>query len=266
MSFQFAQWSAPTHVKALTTTRVGGQSTAPYDSLNLGDHVQDKKADVLANRVWLADALALPSEPVWLNQIHSTLVLDLDAANLTPHEVPTADGILSAQPNVVCAILTADCLPLFLTDKAGSKIALLHVGWRGMADGIIEAAAVAFNAAPADIIVWAGPTIGVDYFEIGQEVRQALGGSDSAYRSSLRPDKLFANLYQLAGERLAALGVHEYTHSAACTYRDEAEFFSYRRASHCYQSIDSKRASDNVSEMRGGRECGRMASLIWIDR
>lgn len=240
------EWLVPKHVKALTTTRLGGVSAAPYGSLNLGDHVQDNSDDVAENRRRLVDEQALPTQPVWLRQIHSTLVHDIGSDENSTAESTAAlvgDGSTTSQAGVVCAVLTADCLPLFLTDTAGQKVAIVHAGWRGMADGIIEVAISAFNTEADNIVAWAGPCIGAEHFEIGPEVRSALGGSDLAYRESANQGKLLANLYALAGERLAALGVSNYRHSSACTFRDNDKYFSYRRDG----------------------QCGRMASLIWLE-
>jgi YfiH family protein len=157
------------------------------------------------------------------------------------------DGTFSMQANTVCAVMTADCLPLLLTNQAGDQVAAIHAGWRGMANGIIENAVALFNCHAAEVIAWAGPCIGPSKFEIGPEVRVQLGGPDSAYRkiedSVDHNNRLLADLYQLCGHRLAAVGVTNYSHANACTYLDEHHFYSYRRDG----------------------QCGRMATLIWID-
>lgn len=201
----------------------------------------DHKESVRENRRRLSKALTLPGEPHWLNQIHSTLVHEVDSSE--PASPLSCDGSSTSLSGVVCAVLTADCLPLFLSDRKGSRVAIVHAGWRGMADGIVDAGVLAFNTEPDDIIAWAGPCISGQHFEIGDEVRTALGGSDKAYRESPNSGKWLADLYQLAGERLAALGVSDYGHSSACTFRDHERFYSYRRDG----------------------ECGRMASLIWLE-
>lgn len=261
MNVHYANWTAPKHVRALTTTVDGGVSDGVYHSLNLGQHVQDDVGLVEQNRALLVRELSLPSEPVWLNQAHSTDVVELMGAksddefsvnaegSLTNADgsLINADGSYTHSKGVVCAVLTADCLPVFLTNKVGDRVAVVHAGWRGLADGIIEQGVAKLGCPAEDVIAWAGPCIGPDAFEIGDEVREQLGGSDAAYKESLNSSaektKWFANLYLLAGERLSAIGVNEYFHSHACTFNDSNEFFSYRRTG----------------------QCGRMASLIWVE-
>ncbi len=241
IKFLQPNWSVPSCVKALVSTRLGGVSKAPYESLNVGRHVNDREKDVLTNRHKLIEAASLPSEPIWLNQIHSTEIIELES--VVPNQTPTCDGVITSLKKIVCAVMTADCLPLFLCDQAGTQVALLHAGWRGLADGIIEKGIALFNESPQNIIAWAGPCISVDCFEIGAEVREQLGGPDSAYRASSSSDKYYANLYQLTGERLAQLGVTNYSYSEYCSFKNEALFFSHRR--------------DQMT--------GRMVSLIWIE-
>jgi len=242
MSYISPNWPAPTRVKAYTTTRLGGSSGDVYGSMNLGLHVGDQCSQVFRNRSKLRSDLKLPSEPVWLAQVHSASVVNADLA--TEFEF---DGSFSTRADIVCAVMTADCLPLLLTNLAGDQVAAVHAGWRGMANGIIENAVAAFACPVAEIIAWAGPCIGPTKFEVGTEVMAQLGGPDSAYKNPEdnigHNDKVLADLYQLCGHRLAAMGVTNYTHSNACTYLDEQDFFSYRRDG----------------------QCGRMASLIWID-
>ena len=244
LKFIYPDWSAPKHVKALVTTRLGGVSEPPFESLNIGLHVSDDKNAVKVNRQKIITQVGLANEPVWLNQIHGANILDLDAASIATSKDNelSFDGSVTSKKNKVCAIMTADCLPLFLCDEAGEQVALLHVGWRGLAHGIIENGIKLFRSPPAKIIAWAGPCIGADRFEIGVEVRDELGGSASAYRpSKSNKDKLLADLYQLTGERLTMVGVENYSHSDYCTYEDYELFFSYRR----------------------DKKTGRMASLIW---
>ena len=241
-----AQWDAPTNVHAFTTTRVGGGSSKPYDCLNLGSHVGDLDVHVQSNRAHLIEQLALPNEPCWLSQVHGIELIELsEGTQCDPQgSPPVADGAWTKKPRVACAVLTADCLPLLLTNTKGDQVAALHVGWRGMAAGIIESGVAAFADSPDDILAWAGPCIGPEAFEVGDEVPAQLGGSQAAYRQAASPNKLYADLYLLAGERLSAMGVSQYSHSDACTYRDKDNYFSYRRDG----------------------ECGRMASIIWLDR
>jgi YfiH family protein len=234
-------WSVPESVRAFTTTREGGVSRGDYRSLNLGSHVDDDLEKVLENRRILIESLELPCEPVWLDQVHGIEVLRVDSrpSNVGP---PRADAAITRQPGVVCCVLTADCLPVFLTDQSGSEVAVAHAGWRGLASGVLEATVRAFSAPAERLIAWAGPAISVAHFEVCAEVRQQLGGSESAWKPHQAGDKYYANLYQIAGERLAAVGVINYGHSQSCTFADEQSFFSYRRDG----------------------QCGRQASIIYL--
>jgi copper oxidase (laccase) domain-containing protein len=253
-------WPAPPNVRALTTTRLGGASRGPYESFNLGDHVGDDPGAVQRNRELLREALNLPSEPLWLKQVHGTNVVD--AASAAPGV--TADGAYTNRPGIVLAALTADCLPVFLCDRAGTKIALLHAGWRGLAGGVIEAG-VARLAAAGDVqggtspgprgtsvwaggdelLAWLGPAIGPDSYEVGDEVRAAFVARDAAAARAFRangPGRWRADMYELARQRLRASGVHEVQGGQHCTLREQERFFSYRRDG----------------------QCGRMASLLWL--
>ena len=234
-----AAWEVPDNITAFSTTRSGGFSKGRYSSFNMGLHVGDNKESVLNNRELLKTYYELPTEPAWLEQTHSININQLDS-NMQYSQL--ADGSITSSINTVCAIMTADCLPLFLCNRAGTKVGIIHAGWLGMANGIIENA-VNKMAIPVDqLLAWAGPCITQKHFEIGDEVRQQLGGSESCYSASNNDGKCFANLYRLAGERLAKLGVHKYSYSDACTYADQDRFFSHRR--------------DNIT--------GRMVSLIYL--
>lgn len=238
LKIEVADWSAPSNVKAFSTTRLGGVSSKPYDALNLGQHVGDIPQDVDQNRRLIVDDLGLPTEPHWLKQEH-TIAIQTDQQNFAG--LP-CDGMYTRKKGQVCAVMTADCMPLLMTDKNGSEVAAIHAGWRGMADGIIEQAVSLFVANPQDLLVWAGPTISQPNFEIGAEVKAALGGSDQYYiENQQRSGHYFCDLYGLAGERVNALGA-SYSRSDACTYADESDYFSYRR--------DGK--------------TGRMATVIWF--
>ena len=234
-----AQWEAPKNIVAFTTTRANGQSKPPFDSLNLGDHVGDDNAHVQQNRASLISDYGLPGEPRWLSQTHSTIVRHLDEG---ADCVDPADGAISNIAGVVCVVLTADCLPLFLCNDAGTKVGVIHAGWQGLANGIVEQGVLAMGEAGDQLHAWAGPTISNKHFEIGNQVREQLGGSSLAYRDSANTGKCFADLYQLVRERLQAVGVKKYTHSQHCTFADSKQFFSHRR----------------------GRTTGRMASIIYI--
>ncbi|MCG9052455.1 peptidoglycan editing factor PgeF [Laribacter hongkongensis] len=236
-----AGWPAPARVRTLVTTRDGGVSLAPYASLNLGQHVGDDPAAVAENRARLR--ACLPAEPFWLNQVHGIGVQEACAD--APDVPPDADAGFTRQPGVVCAVMTADCLPVLLADRSGSVVAAAHAGWRGLCNGIIEAT-IARMAVPAnDILAWLGPAIGPDAFEVGPEVRAAFMAHDPTAASAFTaiPDgKYLADIYLLARQRLNACGVTEVHGGDACTVTERERYFSYRR---------------------DGRT-GRMASLIWL--
>ncbi len=240
-----AKWPAPKQVRAFTSLRTGGVSTGVYASLNLAEHVGDDGVLVRQNRERLVKARRIPSEPVWLLQEHGTHLVE--AANTGPNT--KGDGSVTDQPGVVCAVLTADCLPLFLCDEAGARVAIAHVGWRGLAAGIVEGALAALGTTAHRVLAWLGPAIGPRTFEIGESVKTALSdgraGAQSCFTRSRVAGNWFANLYALVRERLHDAGVvRVYCDESLCTFSQPQRFFSYRRS---------------------GR-CGRMASVIWIER
>ncbi len=239
--FILPDWPAPMNVRAAVTTRVGGISHAPYETFNVATHVGDDPVAVHANRVHLRTALALSAEPVWLKQVHGVAVVDAAQGGAEPE----ADGAFAAQPGAVCAVLTADCLPVLLCDRAGTKVAALHAGWRGLAGGVIEAGVRAMGVPGNELLAWLGPAIGPQAFEVGAEVRAAFMQHDAqaaqAFRAA-REGKYLADIYLLARQRLQRLGVAAVYGGGFCTVTDSARFFSYRR--------------DGAT--------GRMASLIWI--
>ncbi len=236
-------WPAPPWVKALTTVRGGGSSGHPYDSLNLGSHVGDDPQAVARNRAQLRAAFGFPTEPAWLRQVHGTRVVP--AAEVGPDTA--ADGSFADRPGSVCAVLTADCLPVLLCDATGTRVAALHAGWRGLAAGIIEHGIEAMGRIPQTLMAWLGPAIGPTAFEVGPEVMGALAGDDAEARALFTPgrgDRLFADFYGLARLRLRRAGVAAVYGGGLCTVADPGRFYSYRR--------------DGV--------CGRMASLIWLEQ
>ncbi|MET3432202.1 YfiH family protein [Herbaspirillum seropedicae] len=247
MELLLPDWTAPANIGALITLRAGGFSPAPYDDgqggpgLNLGLHVEDDAALVARNRALLGRLL--PSEPAWLTQVHGVTVLD--AAALP--DQPTADACISSTPGAVCVMMTADCLPVLFCDRAGSVVGAAHAGWRGLAAGVLEQTVAAMRARGAqDILAWLGPAIGPDHFEVGGEVRQAFVEQQAAAASAFRdypgrPGKYLADIYQLARQRLAAVGVTEVSGGGLCTVAD-TRFYSYRR----------------------DKTTGRMASLVWL--
>lgn len=235
-------WPAPDHVRSLITTRSGGVSAAPYASLNLGDHVGDNPEHVTQNRAVLSTHL--PAEPRWLKQVHGIAVVD---ACTTGAE---ADASVVFQAGDVCAVLTADCLPVLLCDQSGTVVGAAHAGWRGLLNGVIEATAAAMQVPASSLLAYLGPAIGPQAFEVGDEVRAAFVAADpeaaSAFISGDRQaetQKWLANIYWLARLRLKRLGVAGVYGGGLCTYTDAERFFSYRR--------------DGVT--------GRMASLIWLE-
>ncbi|MEO7741349.1 MAG: peptidoglycan editing factor PgeF [Usitatibacter sp.] len=221
-------WPAPPNVRAFVTTRAGGVSGGDYASMNLGLASGDAPECVRRNREIVR--AALPSDPVYLRQVHGTAVAMLD---MEVSSAVTADAAVCGTPGRVAAVLTADCMPLLLADRAGARVAAVHAGWRGMAAGVVESAVDALGVPPADVIAWMGPTIGADAFEVGPEVREAFVASDpkaaQAFRAH-RPGKFMADLYGLARLRLASRGVTQAFGGGYCTFHETGRFFSYRRA------------------------------------
>jgi YfiH family protein len=231
-------WPAPPHVKSLMTTREGGVSGEPWTSFNLGDHVGDDPLHVAANRARLRQQL--PAEPGWLRQVHSARAVEAGAGLLE------ADAAFTRQRGNVCVVLTADCLPVLFCDRAGSVVAAAHAGWRGLADGVLEATVAGMRVPPGDILAWMGAAIGPRAFEVGDEVRQAFVAQHpeaAAAFLSHAPGKWLADIYQLARIRLESAGVRSIHGGGRCTFTETNRYFSYRR--------------DGVT--------GRMASLIWLE-
>ncbi|PSL14283.1 hypothetical protein CLV44_1086 [Marinobacterium halophilum] len=229
-------------VAALTTTRDGGVSLAPWDSLNLGDHVGDDPTAVAENRRRLQQALQL-GQPQWLSQVHGVQVVEARADGV----VREADGCWTRTPGVVCTVMTADCLPVLFADAQGTCVAAAHAGWRGLLNGVLEATLDVFDD-PAQVRAWLGPAIGPTAFEVGPEVRAAFLAADAGAELAFKPSPghaghWLADLYALARRRLLAAGVTTVRGGDYCTHDEHERFFSYRR--------DGK--------------TGRMASLIWIE-
>jgi len=231
-------WPAPPNVRAWVTER---GSSARYGTLNLALHVGDDADSVHANRARLRAALQLPSEPRWLEQVHGNRVLDLD------HESPApADGAVTTRAGVVCAVLTADCLPVLLCDRAGRRVGVAHAGWRGLRDGVLPAAVAALGADPGQLVAWLGPAIGQAAYEVGADVRDAfVAASPAASRrfASNPRGRWQADLYGLARDALAGAGVLSVHGGGFCTSTEADRFFSHRREA----------------------PCGRMAALVWLE-
>lgn len=242
-------WPVPANIRAAVTTRAGGVSHAPYDGLNVASHVGDDLAAVAANRELLARHLSLPEQPVWLTQVHGVDVLRRDGEHISDVSKPY-DACYSNQPNTVCAVLTADCLPVLFCSRDGTEVAAAHAGWRGLLAGVLEATVQQFSCAAVDIVAWLGPAIGPQSFEVGTEVRaQFLEQRHNVSEQALidcfvkREDDehWLCDIYALARLRLCALGITEVHGGGEDTVVDARRFYSYRR----------------------DRNTGRMASLVW---
>lgn len=273
-------WPAPPNVKAAATLRTGGVSEGAFSSLNLGSHVGDVPAAVSENRRLLRAALKLPAEPTWLNQVHGINVVDatagervgssnvIDAAasavdtsagivrsgnnpasaeGATPAAAPSADASVARGAGAVCVVMTADCLPVLFCDRAGTRVGAAHAGWRGLAGGVLGATIKSLDVPPSQLMAWLGPAIEQDAFEVGDEVHEAFlklaADNAAAFRANARA-RWQADLYQLARNELARLGVTAVYGGGFKCFADSERFFSYRRES----------------------RTGRMATLVWLDR
>ncbi|MAF84480.1 MAG: hypothetical protein CL797_10310 [Chromatiales bacterium] len=239
-------WPAPAPVHAVSTTRVGGFSNSPYASLNLAAHVGDEPRAVKQNRTALGRALSLATAPRWLNQVHGTEVIDAELVTPSMTESVAADASITSVAGVICAIMTADCLPVLFTERSGRHVAAAHGGWRGLVAGILENMVAAFAARgvqPEEIIAWLGPAISPLAYEIDTAVVKALRSDDRAALTLTDSQHGQLDLYVLARQRLAASGVDAVFGGGLCTSAEPERFFSYRR--------------DGV--------CGRQATLIWRD-
>jgi len=235
-------WPAPPNVRAAVTTRNGGVSLSPWNSLNLGVHVEDDPKHVAENRQRIITALELGSEPQWLTQVHGIAVANLDQ----PNPLIEADAAMTTQVGPVCVAQTADCLPVLFAARDGAAVAAAHAGWRGLADGVLEATINAMSTRPDHLMAWLGPAIGPRAFEVGQDVIDAFTAHDpgavACFVSANQPGKWWGDLYSLAKRRLQLAGVTAIYGGGECTYTDTERFFSFRR---------------------DGQRTGRMASLIW---
>ncbi|ADU70340.1 purine nucleoside phosphorylase YfiH [Pantoea sp. At-9b] len=233
-------WPAPAGVRACSTLRHGGVSLAPWHSLNLGNHVGDSENHVNLNRQRLVELAQLPAMPQWLNQVHGQEVVRL------PHSktIPDADAAITREAGVVCAVMTADCLPVLFCSYDGREVAAAHAGWRGLCQGVLEQTLAQFHCPPDEIHAWLGPAIGPQAFEVGAEVRAAFMAQDVRADAAFSPvgEKYFADIWLLARQRLQAAGVHSISGEQRCTWHENDDFFSFRR--------------DRIT--------GRMATLIWL--
>lgn len=234
-------WPAPSGVRAWVTERGAGESA--YGDLNLALHVGDDPERVARNRARLREALALPAEPVWLEQVHGSRVLELDAGVGVRS---AADGAVTATAGIVCTVLTADCLPVLFADRGGSRVGVAHAGWRGLLAGVLPAAVRALGVAPGEVLAWLGPAIGPAAFEVGADVRESFVARDLKAARRFVPNargRWQADLCGLACDSLVAAGVRAIYGGEHCTFTEAERFFSHRREA----------------------PCGRMATLIWLD-
>ncbi len=238
-----ADWPAPANVYAGTSQRQGGSSQGTYASLNLAMHVGDDNQKVAENR----SRLGLPCEPVWLNQVHGLSVVNAGKVVVeNPGQVSEADASYTDRAGVICAVLTADCLPVLLCDRAGSRVAAVHAGWRGLAAGIIGRAVTAFQVPGDHLLAGLGPAIGPHAYEVGEEVRECFLQMEADAESAFRPARTghwWMDIYSLARQQLAQQAVTAVYGGDHCTWQEADSFYSYRR--------------DGVT--------GRMASVIWFE-
>ena len=243
MSLIIPDWPAPANVRACSTTRIGGFSQAPWNSLNLGAHVGDCPQTVQKNREQLCRLAGLPAMPEWLTQVHGTDVQPLPSVSPGPL---IADACQTTQTGQVCAVMTADCLPVLFCSADGRQVAAAHAGWRGLCQGVLEKTLAEFSCPPSEILAWMGPAIGPQAFEVGPEVRDAFIAVEPAAKLAFRPynnnGKYMADLWLLARQRLTRAGVISVSGGGRCTYTESEYFFSYRRENNT----------------------GRMATLVWL--
>ena len=252
-------WPAPANIHAATTLRTGGVSQSPYFSLNPAAHVGDAADSVEKNRLIIKEMLALPAEPVWLEQVHSNRAVKAVNPPCPPLQKrggQQADASYTDEPGVVCAVMTADCLPLLVCSADGRQVAAIHAGWRGLLAGVIGNTVEAMQSpsnpplckrgARGDLLAWLGPAIGPECFEVGVEVRDAFLEKSAAYRPAFKEQgggKCLADIYLLSKIELAALGISRVYGGTHCTVTEHERFYSYRRDA----------------------QTGRMATLIWRD-
>lgn len=234
-------WNSPPGIRACCTTRRGGVSAAPFDSLNLALHVGDDAKRVAQNRILLQQQLQLPTEPCWINQTHGThtVTLEQDISR-------DADAAVTRVPGTIAVVMIADCLPILLCNQDGSEVAAVHAGWRGLQAGVIQSALTTMNSSNRRVMAWIGPGISQSCFEVGDEVRTAFIDSmrDAQTCFSVhREGHWLCDLAGLAERVLKAQGVGEVFRDSHCSYRDADRFYSYRRVA----------------------TTGRMAALIWIN-
>jgi len=247
IDFLKADWPAPDCIFAGTTTRTGGFSLEPFDSFNLASHVTDDINSVVCNRTRLVSELGLPHEPIWLEQVHGTTVVNFKELMTSINQKSCADAVFSFDGNNICTVLTADCIPLLVTDTIGSRVAAIHAGWRGLRDGIIEKTIATLNCEPEKLLIWIGPAISSKVFEVDNKIREEFVRFDSTAKSAFSQSRLghwMMDLVLLSKQRLIHCGINSNAIYGGnhCSYLEHELFYSYRR----------------------NKITGRMASLIYI--
>lgn len=236
-----ADWPAPDNIKAGCSTRCHGVSEGVYQGLNLGDHVDDDPVAVEKNRRLLIESLSCPNTLLWLQQTHSDIAIEHQGAINQP-----ADACYTQQPGKVCVVMSADCLPILMCNQSGTEIAAIHAGWRGMAKGIIEKTLQQLTTPAEQLLVWFGPAISIQHYEVGPEVKQPFMQNNLDVTHCFKPgngDRCYASLTELAKTTLQQAGIKTIYGGDYCTFEDADLFYSYRR--------------DGIT--------GRQASLIWFD-
>ena len=237
----YPDWPLQERVHALTTTRLGGYSHSPYNEFNLAVHVGDKNNHVAANRLLLREQFSLNQEPCWLQQIHSNRVVDA-SRYVADHE--QADASYTTSCETICAVLTADCLPILLSDEQGACVGVVHAGWRGLLAGVIQQTIIAMTTYAKPTFAWLGPAIGPQAFEIGSDVYEPFVTQNAVFEGAFTEKtvgKWNLDIYEAAKVVLLAADIHNIYGGNFCTFTDQEQFFSYRRSS----------------------KTGRMATLIW---
>lgn len=238
-------WPAPKNIRAYTTKRTGGVSQPPYDNFNFNLRTGDNRDDVLTNRHILSQELNLPTEPFWLKQEHTNIAINLEK-NMQPRDEAIADATFTSTTGQVCAVLTADCVPILLCNQTGTIVAAIHAGWKGIASGIIESTIKSMNIDPIKLLAWLGPAIGPNAFLVTDDFVTTFSQQTPETKTAFikYQDRFLANIYSLASIYLKQLGVIKIYGGEYCTFTQKDLFFSFRR---------------------DGEKSGRMASLIWID-
>lgn len=220
------QWDLPSGVSAFYTSRCGGESLAPYDSFNLAKHVGDNPVDVASNR----SQLPLSDRIAWLNQVHSSRCVAITDDYFVPLELAKADASFSRQSDVVCAVMTADCVPILIASKDASCVAAVHAGWRGLANGVLQNTLAALPSKSSNLSIWVGPHISQAHFQVGEDVKLALNQYENAFVADTAANKYRCNLFQIVQTICQSAGITDVTNSGICTYSDHQHFFSHRYA------------------------------------